>query len=260
MSLTRILKLNSVQRIQIKNYSEEKKFLRVPWIERPGEQTSRLNMFESGVKKRKFTKEKLFPELPVSFSLIDIQDWWKRLSERSKADQQKYIEERHEILGNELATAHFLVYRDGAVKFIGDNKWIQKDSEENYELPDKYDPEILIEAIDCSDCNIIYEGLYNFKQLQAVRWLSLKNNQILDNWGVDWICAEFTRTLMYLDISDCPLLTVDCLASIYKLERLKTLVVSAESKEWELSCLLLQDFKPSLKIEGIKYIKVDEKM
>ena len=258
MSLTRILKLNSLQRIQIKNYSEEKIAFRKPWIERPGEQASTLKMFELPTKKRKFVKKSKLPEFPTKFSLKNIQVWWQRSLIKAKSEQKKYIEERHAILGNELATAHFLVFRGGSVKFLGENEWIKKDEDEHYELPDRYDKNKIIEAIDFPNFDLTYEGLSNFKQLQALKWLSLKNNPLHDDWGVDRICAEFTRTLEFLDISDCPLLTENCLASIYKLERLKTLVVTANSKEWELSCLLLEDFKPSLKIEGIKYIHVTE--
>lgn len=48
-----------------------------------------------------------------------IRKWYNRKKIQYGAFDQKYLEERVRVLGNELAAAHFIVYRGGAVKFHG---------------------------------------------------------------------------------------------------------------------------------------------
>lgn len=54
-----------------------------------------------------------------------------------KKDNQKFIKERLEILGADLAAAHFLLFRGGKVKFRGHTNWMKEEEYPN--LPTAFD-------------------------------------------------------------------------------------------------------------------------
>lgn len=66
------------------------------------------------------------------------------------------------FLGPDLAAAHFIVHRKGAVKFIGDDVWhkIKKKGRfiSSYELPAQKVPGLFLEAIDASNTELMFEG------------------------------------------------------------------------------------------------------
>lgn len=179
--------------------------------------------------------------------------------------QQRFIPERHQQLGNDIAAAHFIVYRGGGVKFYGTNQWIRCNNKnlDDYDsnLPKGFAPNLYLEAIDLSNMNVNlhYEGLNNLKMLSRLRWVSFKNCKNFDDWFLDKITGEFYKTLEYLDISDCPKVSHRGLSALCKLDKLSVLVVNniADSHEFRLSCLMLEDVFPDLKIEGVKHIEVD---
>lgn len=91
-------------------------------------------------------------------------------------------------MGNELAAAHFVVARQGKIKFLGQKNWIvdyRKDAKagvpeedlpvmtfDKCTLPVKYDPTFKVEGIDLQGVKLYYEGLANFG---IVVWLFLQN-------------------------------------------------------------------------------------
>lgn len=96
------------------------------------------------------------------------------------------------MLGPDLAAAHFIVHRNGAVKFLGDERWYQKDRgwfTDDYKLPAKRDgmrkicsyflimfiasffPDLFIEAIDASKMALVWEGFDNLCELLMVNLL-----------------------------------------------------------------------------------------
>jgi len=77
----------------------------------------------------------------------------------------RFVPERHETLGPDLATAHFVVARGGAVKLEGSNRWIsQKLAENKYRslLPSMPSIDIRLEAVDVSDTDMMYISFDNF--------------------------------------------------------------------------------------------------
>lgn len=65
---------------------------------------------------------------------------------KKEIKSQLFTPERHGILGPDLATAHFICFRRGKVKFVGyDNWWF-----DHATLPGQYDPLYLIEKIDAT--------------------------------------------------------------------------------------------------------------
>ncbi|KAK5640640.1 hypothetical protein RI129_011451 [Pyrocoelia pectoralis] len=187
---------------------------------------------------------------PIDLSPESIKKWWLRRKERENIFMQQYIPERNQMLGDELAAAHFIVHRGGAVKFYEDDVWIKADQFNRYSLPRHYDSEKILEAIDCTDMNLYYEGLVNLANLQRVEWFSVNGCQNLDDWSLDRITNLFSDTLIYLDIRDCPGITVRGLCTLYKMRKLKILLVSEliTPKAFELTCILLQDIIPDLDI------------
>ncbi|XP_075228283.1 distal membrane arm assembly component 2 isoform X2 [Lycorma delicatula] len=200
-----------------------------------------------------------------TFSLENV----KRVINKKKIEyelfQQRFIPERHSQLGNEIGAAHFIVFRGGGVKFYGHNAWIRMkkgDEPDCYDkyLPKKFDPSFYIEAIDASNINLYYEGLQNLKNLAQIKWISFKNNKSFDDWHLDRVTYEFRNSLEYLDISDCLKVTYRGLTALCKLKKLSVLVVNniAESCEFQLSCLMLQDVFPNLEIKGVKFIDIND--
>ena len=79
----------------------------------------------------------------------------------------RFIPERLETLGPDLATAHFVVARHGAVKFEGSNQWISMSKNSDggkYQnlLPTVPSYDIRLEAVDMSDTDMMYISLDNF--------------------------------------------------------------------------------------------------
>lgn len=186
--------------------------------------------------------------LSYDWTMKSIYSWYKRKRTEFHKYNQRYIVERVKALGSDLAAAHFVVYRGGAVRFQGqDNfiRWADKKEEYCINLPETYDPKYFIEAIDISGLAIYYQGLENLKNLYKLKWLSLRNNPCLDNWCLDYIGYAIPN-LEYLDISDCPLITANGIASLHKLTQLKELVVNSDNIEFQMACFALEDITPGL--------------
>lgn len=179
--------------------------------------------------------------------------------ETLKLDQQ-YLEERQNSLGTDLAAAHFIVYRRGSVKFCGHNEWVTYGKEEyDDHLPKKYDPSFYVEALDLTGTKIIYEGLLNILNLTKLKWLSFKNCPYFDDWCLDRISGAYGDTLEYLDIGNTKV-TERGVSAIYRMHKLNTLKVHdiSNSATFKLSCLMLEDINPSMKIEGVVHALQNE--
>ncbi|CAG9768525.1 unnamed protein product [Ceutorhynchus assimilis] len=188
---------------------------------------------------------------PIDFSPSSIKKWWHRKKEFEDTFLQQYIEERHNILGPELACAHFIVFRGGAVKFHNDNKWIKAVNGE-YVLPTKYQKNMYLQAIDCSNMSLRYEGLDNLRDLNNVEWLSFKNCKHIDDFCMDVVSNIFSHSLRYLDLRDCMGVTERGLGAVYKMPELNILYLDDLLKDtrYELTCLLLEELNTKLIIKS----------
>jgi len=166
----------------------------------------------------------------------------------------RYIPERHQYLGPDLATAHFIVFRGGSVKFHKGKKWVKKNEEDEYDLPDKKVEGLHLKAIDASGMNLHYVALDNLVHLDHLKWLSLADCQNVDDWYLDTISGEF-EGLEYLDISGCKKVTHLGIAILGRLTNLKELHLNnmTDSVEYKLACLSLEELLPELKLHGINY-------
>lgn len=182
------------------------------------------------------------------WSIKNIYYWFKHKKIDFHKYDQRYIPERVKILGSDIAAAHFVIFREGAIKFRDqDNfiQWTDKKKKYNDDLPNTYDPKYFVEAIDLSNLMIFYQGLENFKNLYKLKWLRLRNNPVLDNWCLDYIGHEMPH-LEYLDISNCPKVTATGIAGLHKLTQLKELVVNNNNVDFQMACFALEDINPGL--------------
>jgi len=119
-----------------------------------------------------------------------------------------------------------------------------------------YQPGFFIEAIDASESVLIYEGFQNLRNLVFLKYLDLSYCPYLDSWVLDRISGEYKDSLEYLDISGCPDIDWNGLECLWRLKKLKTLVLydMDHVKDLPLLCLMLLDIFPGLEIRGVDYI------
>lgn len=220
---------------------------RTPWHQNEGPYYTTLKTFSSDDNQLNLMK---LLQSPINFSPAAIKKWWAKKKEYKEIMMQSYLPERNQMLGNELAAAHFTVFRKGAVKFHGQDKWIRSNKYDEYDLPRFYESDKILEAIDCSDMNLYYEGLSNFRNLKQVEWLSLNGVEQVDDWFLDKISNLFSHSLIYLDLRDCPKYTYRGLGALYKMNKLKILLIDdmLMTTNFEMTCLMLQDVNPHLDI------------
>lgn len=207
----------------------------------------RLFLGEEGNKK---TTESLASTTvqPIDLSPSGLKKSWKQSREKQERFLQQYCAQRHQSLGNDLAAAHFLVFREGKVKFLDQDRWVKSD--EGYRsLPDRYVSTMHLEAIDCEGMELYYEGLDNLRRLRHLKYASFKNIESFDDWCMDRISgAEFDK-LEVLDVSGTKV-TEKGLQALYRIPSLKKLIVDDpdQNTQWQLVVAMLQEIMPDLKV------------
>lgn len=107
----------------------------------------------------------------IQFTPYGLKKYWSELQENNLLASQVYIKERAEFLGPELATAHFVCFRGGKIRFQGQDEWIVKDPEDDLMeklLPCYYVEHLKTEAVDCSKMTLVYEGLENMSKKSKI--------------------------------------------------------------------------------------------
>lgn len=245
--LTSLTEITSKEIAKMKLTTKEDMQWRTPWHQKEGQYYSMLRTFYSEDNNSYVLK---FLQQPINLTPAAIKNWWMKREEKKKIMLQQYIPERNQILGNELAAAHFIVYRHGLVKFFGEESWVKLNELGEYSLPKHYQDNMFLQAIDCTDMELYYEGLVNLRDLRQLEWLSLNGCEKLDDWAIDRISYQFRKSMLYLDLRNMPLVTFRGLGALYKMDKLKILYVDDNfiSSEFEMTCLLLQELKPDLDI------------
>lgn len=179
----------------------------------------------------------------------------KKKKEQQERYMQQFVPERHNILGNDLASAHFVLYRGGAVKFLNMPGWIRGNEDPEFNLPSKFDPKFKVEGLKCDNMMLYYEGLENLRWLQYLKFLSFHNVGTFDDWCLDRVSGSQLDQIEVLDISGTKC-THRGLSCLYRLNSLKLLIVDdvKQSIEFELSCSMLQEVLPKLKIDSASAI------
>jgi len=172
---------------------------------------------------------------------------------------QPFIKERLVILGPDLAAAHFLCHRNCRVKFKGRDEWTELDKRDfrlpSY-VPQEYETGWYIEEIDARNSLLIYEGMNNLRNLMYIKRLDLAYSPMIDAWCVDRITGEYQDSLEYLDVSGCKKLNWNGLECLWRLRKLKVLVLQdmEHIKDLDLLCLMLLEILPDLQIRGVDYM------
>ena len=86
--------------------------------------------------------------------------------------------------------------------------------------------------------------------------LDLSYSPLIDVWCMDRITGEFQDSLEYLDVSGCRALNWNGLECLWRLRKLKVLVLHdmEHIKDLDLICLMLLDVFPDLQIRGVDYM------
>ncbi|XP_054732609.1 distal membrane-arm assembly complex protein 2 [Anastrepha obliqua] len=240
-------KSSTLERIREELIADKEKLQwRKPVGERPGDWNSKLKVFGNSEQTSDYI---IMMQKPINLSPSALKKWWRKRKERIEKHMQQYVSERHEILGPELAAAHFLLYRGGAVKFVHERNWMRANDDGEFDLPKKYHPAFKVEGLRCDNMTLYYEGLENLRNLQELKFLSFHNVRTFDDWCLDRVSASSYPKLEVLDISgtNCKTNGLSCL---YRIPTLKLLIVNdpKESLEFELGCSMLQEVIPNLKV------------
>ncbi|XP_057319135.1 distal membrane-arm assembly complex protein 2 [Microplitis mediator] len=186
-----------------------------------------------------------------TFNPTDFRHWYKIRQYEYLQFDQKYLTDRNQALGNDLAAVHFVVYRKGKIRKKGETEmW---DISDMIKIPNSYQRDWYVEEIDVSNTTIVYEGIENFKHLKWLRRLTFKNCKYFDDWCLDRVVG-LCPTVEYLDISECEKVTERGLEALYRAWNLKDLIVTdySDSPAFELTCMMIEDCLPNLKIHITK--------
>lgn len=224
---------------------------RTPWHQKEGKHFDILRSFYREEPNTTALK-RLSSSLPPDLTYNGIKKWIAAKNEEANMIYYGYVPQRNKVLGDELAAAHFVVSKGGAIKFVGEDRWIKADDNRNYSLPRFYDGNKVLEAVDCSYMDIVYESLENFRNLQQLQWLSFRGCDYIDDWCLDMISNVLSETLLYLDIRDCPNISYRGLGAIAKMRNLKILYLDDfyRATTFEMTCLLLQENHADLEIKS----------
>lgn len=94
-----------------------------------------------------------------------------------------------------------------------------------------------------------YEGLENIRRLSHLRYFSVRNEKLFDDWCLDRLCGSQFDNIEILDISGT-IVTGNGLIAVPKLRSLKALVLDTTNRsiEFQLACSLLEEAMPQLRI------------
>uniref|UniRef100_A0A1I8PHR3 Uncharacterized protein n=1 Tax=Stomoxys calcitrans TaxID=35570 RepID=A0A1I8PHR3_STOCA len=191
----------------------------------------------------------LLMQKPLELNPKKWKDMWDKRKEKNERHMQKFMSERHEILGPDLATAHFILHRGGSIKFVNAQQWTRSNEDGDVKLPSRYDAKFKLEGIRCDNMRLFYEGLENIRWLEHLKFASFHNVPTFDDWCLDRFSGSQCDKLEVLDISgtNCTARSLSCL---YRLSNLKLLIVNdpKETLEYELTCAMLEEALPKLKI------------
>jgi len=181
-------------------------------------------------------------------------DYWKEKRDVDITKRYQTVSQAQlHTLGPELTAAHFVCSFGGKVKFHGFQNWFDKTNWKS--LPQAFAEEFVCEAIDLSNTPLFYEGMTFLMRLSDLRSLNLTNCTALDEWAINRLYALRT-TLIHLDLSGCHGISDRGLITLWKMDKLKRLVLSGLDDSVNnigLIALELEDSLPDCYIHGVDF-------
>lgn len=134
-------------------------------------------------------------------------------------------------------------------RFTRSKEWVIKNDHDEYDLPKTYDPEYFVDAIKADNMDLYYEGLENIRRLAHLKYFSLRNVKLFDDWCMDRLCGNQLDAIEILDVSGTSI-TANALYAVPKLRSLKAIVMDTSNRsiEFQLACSLLEEVMPQLRI------------
>lgn len=216
------------------------------YIER-GEWYSKLRLFANDNEDMDFMTSL---QQPRDISVQGVKNYFQKKSDQMEQQMQSYIPARNEMLGTELAAAHFVAYRGGKVRFVGATDYEKADEIGEYAMPTLFDEKYKVEALDFEEMDLFYEGLENIRLLGSLKFLSFRNVKRFDDWCLDRVSGSHLISLNTLNLVGTKV-TTRGLGALYRVPSLRTLIVGDSLKSdpsFELTFFLLQDIIPELKV------------
>ncbi len=173
---------------------------------------------------------------------------------------QVFNKERLLAVGPDLAAAYFVAALGGKARFVGHSAWTAFDEAKGkIDLPSEYESGWHMEAIDLSTTDICYEGLHNCRNLIYLKYLDVSYCPHVDDFVVNRIVGEYADSLEVLDLSGCEDITFGSIECLWRLSKLKTLLLYDLDHivDLRLLCVLLLEIFPDLDIRGVDYIDAE---
>lgn len=106
---------------------------------------------------------------------------------------------------------------------------------------------------------LYYEGLENLRRLKSLKFLSFHNVANFDDWCLDRVSGSEFDSLEILDLTGTSVTELG-LGALYRIPSLKLLILDDPKKDkgMELTCIMLEEIIPKLKIVDATSIHVEE--
>lgn len=184
-------------------------------------------------------------------SASGLMKWLEKRRWRYIKEDHMYNREQHEFLGSDLMAAHFIVARGGMVKAVGSDNWVKKEKgQKKLDLPQEYDPNWKLEAVEKCDMIFIHDSFCNLVNLDHLKYLGFREGKYIDDWCLDAL-VEYRNTLNVLDISGCKKITERGLPTLHRLKKLKRLRMydMAGLSNPGMTLIMLEEMLPHVVIE-----------
>ncbi|PAA79152.1 hypothetical protein BOX15_Mlig009301g3, partial [Macrostomum lignano] len=163
-----------------------------------------------------------------------------------------------EKFGVEVAAADRLVRLGCRVAFSNSpNDWLGvSETGALPALPSRSLPSLAIEAIDARDALLMSDSVDWLERLRSLQFLRLRRCPFVDDHLLARLAAR-CKTLKLLEISDCPGITWEGVASLWRLKNLRRLVLSenchllSQPEGLALVPTQLESLVPGLFVEGV---------
>ncbi|KAK7172243.1 hypothetical protein R3I93_004528 [Phoxinus phoxinus] len=183
--------------------------------------------------------------------IVGWNNWARTLLVRSK---NTFFGLAQQNFGDNVAAAYYILTLRGSFRFAGQSEWFRPDSSGKFSYDFMSTPDTQIEEVDLSGTIINHDGLDNLVKQNKLQSLSLRGCPEVDDWFLARLHV-FGESLVELDVSHCPCVTVGGLAALQNLRKLQRLDISGLSRLQSpgLVRILLEEMLPHCRVTGAEY-------